>query len=376
MALLDLWKKSRQDLEEKRIHQLLNMAGTGKLSEGGATSQELRSFLAEVPSSFLARYVEECLTGKFEQSGFVLQDLVNEIGRRLGFQIEHGRYHGSTKETGNDGAWQSGSRHILVEVKTTDAYRINLDTVAGYRTELVASGKMTADTSSVLIVVGRHDTGDLEAQIRGSQHAWSVRLISADALLRLLRIKETVEDPTVFDKIVSILTPEEFTRVDRIVELVFRTAEDIIAVPPDDDDGGKDPTPRAAFNDACVEVAEKRIGRALTKASRSAYASSDGKVVAVCVVSKLHKQRGYWFAFHPRQKEQLEKAQLGFIILGCGSPKKTLVIPWAEFSAWVEGMNKTELEDRYYWHVIIDAEPLQLVRRRGEPKIPLNKYVV
>ena len=30
---------------------------------------------------------------------------------------------------------------MLVEVKTTDAYRINLDTVAGYRDDLVRIGK-------------------------------------------------------------------------------------------------------------------------------------------------------------------------------------------------------------------------------------------
>jgi len=35
----------------------------------------------------------------------------------------------------------------------------------------------------VLIVVGRQDTGELEAQIRGSRHAWDIRLISAEALL-------------------------------------------------------------------------------------------------------------------------------------------------------------------------------------------------
>ena len=47
--------------------------------------------------------------------------------------------------------------------------------------------------SSILIVVGRDDTGELEAQVRGSRHAWDIRLISADALVKLVNLKETVE---------------------------------------------------------------------------------------------------------------------------------------------------------------------------------------
>ena len=62
------------------------------------------------------------------------------------------------------------------------------------------------------IGIGRkqgQDTGDLEAQIRGSQHAWDIRLISAEALLRLLAITEEVEDPGVSERIRSILIPRE-----------------------------------------------------------------------------------------------------------------------------------------------------------------------
>ena len=66
----------------------------------------------------------------------------------------------------------------MVEVTTTDAYRIDLETLAGYRRGLIASGQITEPESSMLIVVGRKDTGDLEAQIRGSRHAWDIRLVS------------------------------------------------------------------------------------------------------------------------------------------------------------------------------------------------------
>ena len=58
-----------------------------------------------------------------------------------------------------------------MEVKTTDTYRIDLDTLAGYRRALIQGGSITEERASLLIVVGREDTGDLEAPIRGSRHA-------------------------------------------------------------------------------------------------------------------------------------------------------------------------------------------------------------
>ena len=94
---------------------------------------------------------------------------------------------------------------FLVEVKTTDAYRINLDTVADYREQLINERTLDASKSSILIVVGRQDTGDLEAQIRGSQHAWDIRLISMDALIRLAEVKEQLNDWATSNKINRML---------------------------------------------------------------------------------------------------------------------------------------------------------------------------
>jgi hypothetical protein len=100
-----------------------------------------------------------------------------------------------------------------VEVKTTDAYRIDLDTIANYRRALVRQGTLQEDTSSILIIVGRQDTGDLEAQIRGSRHAWDVRLISTDALRRLVSIKEEIEDPQTVRQISDLLIPWSIRRL-------------------------------------------------------------------------------------------------------------------------------------------------------------------
>jgi hypothetical protein len=95
----------------------------------------------------------------------VLQDLVNELGRRLDYTVTNGRYQGTQNAIGFDGLWRSPEGHtIVVEVKTSDAYRISLDTLSGYRQRLISNGEIT-DESSILIVVGRQDTGELEAQV-------------------------------------------------------------------------------------------------------------------------------------------------------------------------------------------------------------------
>ncbi len=100
--------------------------------------------------------------------------------KATGYKVTNGRYQGTTKAVGYDGLWASPEGHAIVaEVKTTDAYRISLDNLANYRDRLRADGDIPA-TSSILLIVGREDTGELEAQVRGSRHAWDMRLIIHD----------------------------------------------------------------------------------------------------------------------------------------------------------------------------------------------------
>src|SRR5262249_1997157 len=105
-------------------------------------------------------------------------------------------------------------------------YRISLDTIAAYRRKLLVTNQLTA-SSSILIVVGRQDTGELEAQVRGSRHAWDVRLISADALIRLVLLKEESDSPETGVKIRSLLIPKEYTRLDGMIDVMFTAAKDV-----------------------------------------------------------------------------------------------------------------------------------------------------
>ncbi len=55
-----------------------------------------------------------------------------------------------------------------------------------------------------------------------------------------------------------------------------------------------------------------------------------------------------------------------------------LIIPFAGFREWLEGMGITEREDRFYWHGVIfrAGEGLVLHRRKGEERIELSRYLL
>jgi len=230
MPLIELWMHSPDQLRHKHVQQIIAFAGSGRLSDGEATSEEFREFLRTVPSNILARYVIECLRDRFKGSGYALQDVVNQIGERMGFAVDSGRYRGARGHNGFDGLWHAKDGHaIVVEVKTTDVYRIALSQIVRYQQSLVEAGAIQEGRSSVLLVVGRQDTDGLEAQIRGSKHAWNIRLITVDGLLRLLRLKEEMGCPDMARKICKILVPTEYTKLDRIIDMVFFVTSELTA---------------------------------------------------------------------------------------------------------------------------------------------------
>lgn len=107
MSLLTLWQQSRDQLEGKRLDQLIAFAGDGKLMDGSTTSVELRELLAAAPSSSLIAWKDEALSDRYDGFGFVLQDLVNEVGNRLGFSVAPGLYRGRHGVEGHDGVWKA-----------------------------------------------------------------------------------------------------------------------------------------------------------------------------------------------------------------------------------------------------------------------------
>lgn len=400
MSLLALWENSREVVRAWTLSQIVSAAGDGKLADNSACSMELREFFSKLGAEELSNYLEYCLSNALDKGGLILQDLVNELGRQLDYHVEHGLYQGRKGKIGFDGIWQAPDGHaIVIEVKTTDAYRINLDTIADYRNRLIAEGRIN-HASSILIVVGRQDTGDLEAQIRGSRHAWDVRVISADALVKLVAIKmESDEDQTI-ERIRNLLKPVEYTRLDSIIEALFIAAQDVRN---DEDDpdiavedeisgtqsrNGQQRTPQPLLDSLRERVRDsvaKHIKRDLLKHKRTQYWTADKQTRVVLATSKYHKHlNSYWFAFHPHQRDFLASGEEGFFVLGCMEHQYAYALPYKALERELNTLYITERpNDKTYWHIRIEQNSegeMYLLRKKEHDhkhgRIDMKQYAI
>jgi hypothetical protein len=385
MPLISIWQSNPTAIGQSTIEQVVAMAGDGTLRDGSHCSAELREYLGQVQSTTtLADYIEHCLTSSFSKSGFVLQDLVNELGRRLDYKVENGRYQGTSNAIGFDGIWTAPESHsIVVEVKTTDAYRISLDTVAAYRQKLIDAGKITG-SCSILIIVGREDTGELEAQIRGSRHAWDIRLISADALVKLVQLKEDSDGPETGNKIRSLLVPMEYTRLDGMIDVMFATAKDVEAAvaqdtsdqPEEDEQSGPLEKGKSGweFTDIglldskrakIIDAMSTKMATKLIRRSRALFWDTTHDVRVVCSISKRYMKRSsepYWYAYHPQWDEFLREGIESFFVLGCMDLDFAFAIPRKTIHENLGGLHTTTTERSTYWHVHIgESEDNQYV---------------
>jgi hypothetical protein len=405
MPLISLWSSNRAAIEEFSIEQVVTAAGDGNLRDGSLCSQELRAYLSEIPSAKLAEYIEHCLSKHFSKGGMVLQDLVNELGRRLDYKVTNGRYQGTSNAIGYDGIWGSPEGHmIVVEVKTTDAYRISLDTIAMYRDRLIGNGEVFSP-SSILIVVGREDTGELEAQVRGSRHAWDIRLISADALIKVVQLKEDTDAPDTGRKIRSLLAPMEYTRLDQMIDVMFTTAKDVeIAAAVEATAESEEPgetisltkTSSATskgtweFTDAAllqekreliVDALNRREGVNLIKRSRALYWDAGHTIRVACTISKRYTKGSYpyWYAHHPAWEDFLAEGKKAFLALGCMDLAVTFAVPWQILHPILDGLNTTQKDDGFYWHIhLTEPEPgeLSMLLPKRNTVLPLKEYAL
>jgi len=335
------------------------------LKDGSEGSKAFRQFLSEIDSTKLASYATFCLENTFPDSGQVLQDVVNEMGKRLGFAVENGRYRGVRNDIGYDGIWTANGSSLVIEVKTTDAYTIRLDVIANYRDRLVEEARIPKD-SPILIVIGRHDTSSLEAQVRGSRHAWSMRIVGIDALIKLMEVNLNSISEAVTERIHTILRPFEYTRIDQIVDVVFTTAEDKEQqleevqperLPAEQGRRVQQRTPREEILAKKIEAIARlglREGVALQRRRHSLYADPTDTVRAVVLASKRYDDEGYWYAYHEEpQRRFLSQAKKGLLVLSMIDKGYAFAIPFEVLDPHWDELYQTALEDgRVYKHLL------------------------
>lgn len=384
---MSLLNPNSPEVLAKKIHQIIAMAGDGKLADDSSCAREWRDFLHKVEADKLFEYVDSCLEEAFESSGFALQDLVNELGRRLDYEVTDGRYKGTRGKIGQDGIWESADRQVvIVEVKTTDTYRIDLNKIAKYKTELVKNGTV-AECASILLVVGRDDTGGLEAQIRGSRHAWEIRIISAKALCKLVALKIQSEEPETTKKIHSVFRPIEYTRLDELIDIVFTTAQDVDSAAEEQEaldsqsmETSQHKTQKHTPAEIMADV-RKRAARALgtrekvslVASKRTQFVNDDKTIRTVILTSKVHSDQRpdhnrLWFSLSPQHFKFLKEAEKGFLVLAGVNQNLCHVIGMADLKGILPKLNETPDGYRYIAIIIKPGNKFEL---RG-PNITLD----
>ena len=369
MGLISIHQQNPDALIGYRVEQIVALSGDGRLRDGSECSTELRAYLQKLDINRINTYIHETLTEKFSDSGFILQDLVNELGRRLNFKVENGRYHGVTNKPGHDGYWESAEARFVVEVKTTDAYRINLSTIASYAMKLKLKEPVdNPKPLGLLIVVGRQDTGDLEAQIRGSKYAWDVRVISAESLIELTRLHGIAVDSETEKALRHSLMPVEYTRVDHLVDLLSRVAFDIERSSQvfetvnevfidsknyknSDDKNSFEIKPVEVIRNDLIEAINKEYKEKFDRSSRSLLVSNSGKKIILSISKRYQRiDQQYWYALHARWITVFNEDN-SFLCLGMSDKKYYLMIPGLIVRGFLDMLTRTEKSNTIYWHL-------------------------
>ena len=210
------------------LDELLEVVGKLDDTPGMDTPRErFRSLLQKKLTELgqVRDYVQQCLAESGDQYSRALQDLVNHIGTLLGFEVAFGRYHGVRGEIGFDGHWKSPSGfHLVIEVKTTEAYSVKTATLVGYVDRLISAKQLPNWEKALgLYVIGRPDPEirQLENAILAEKRTNELRIVSLESLLSLAEMM-SVYDIT-HDDVLSILRPSSPV-VDSVVTIMSRLA--------------------------------------------------------------------------------------------------------------------------------------------------------
>jgi hypothetical protein len=203
---------------------LLNL--TGELQdESSATARFRENLQSDVVSiDDLDAWLHEAIEKPGTQYARALQDLVNALGLRLGFDVVFGVYQGRSGVLNADGVWVSAAGQIIaVETKTTETYQIDPDTLVGYIGSVANAHDVPEEDVYGLYVLGKYE-GVFEKTIKGSGYQHKIRIITCDDLLKLIRLMHS--NALTHEQILSLMMPFDSVNVGAVIGII----EDIIAV--------------------------------------------------------------------------------------------------------------------------------------------------
>ncbi len=356
--LEELWYYNKH-FKEKHIKQILSW--TANFDEE-KKKEELRKLFSIIPISQIEKYVNECIQDKFEENGYVFQDLVNELGKRIGFDVIFGRYKGVKGKNGFDGIWKSKEGvDFVVESKVTDLFPIKLEKIHGYKEDLIEKGEISKDNSYVILVLGRVDSKTAQSIIRGSQYKWNTVQIGIESLLLLAKKRNEILDK----QIIAMFKSEDNVNVDEIVHLLFpiennkqiKDSNKLIISSEKNID--KKRVTAINFYDKCIIKIENKEKIKLHKKqgkTKNLYENENKQYGIVITNAKKNVEKNYdeyWFAYHQNCYKNVSEYAKKYIAFGCGSEQNLLLVPIDFMEKNKQKLNKTNVNNRIHWHVFI-----------------------
>jgi len=214
---------------EFTLELLVELAG--ELEDGSRPSEKLREKLQEeATTADVDDLLQEALAGTESYHNRALQDIVNNIGQRLGFEVEYGPYRPNSRPR-YDGLWQSrdlesGEVSLVVETKKSAGFQINPNKQPGsYMDHLVAENGLDASQVYGLIVVGEDDDdiGGVVDAVRGSEYRKRIRVITCHQLYALLAMAD--EGGLSRHQTAQVLLPMDTVNVGSLVDLIEKIVE-------------------------------------------------------------------------------------------------------------------------------------------------------
>jgi len=221
----------REVIKMLEIKDVLNLLGK-ELKDDSEQAERFREFVEQEKwaTEQIRKWLDECIansSGAHDPYNRAFQDLVVSLGKRLGFEIQYGRYMGKSGEENYDGTWKrENGDTIVLEVKTTTWPIGSISQLGDYLEEL----SKKKDTKNVfgLYVIGKGDIQPLTEQILGSKYKDRIRLIMYQDFMEILNLKEELEpvigEKDAIEKIQNLLLPIESINIGNIVRLILEIA--------------------------------------------------------------------------------------------------------------------------------------------------------
>ncbi len=371
---------------DKSVKQIVSIFADGKLTDKGETAPAFREFLNNAEIEQLERYTNEMVTEATD--GKILQDIVNTVGRKIGFEVEHGLYQGNAKAIGFDGYWSLDDINLIVECKTTDAYRISTDVLLGYAKRLKDERNLPKEPP-ILLVVARIDTGDIEAQIRGSRADDRISVIGVESLLSLAKAASELSDGPATENLRKILLPKDYTRLDGLAALITNVINE--AQQTSQDQSEINQTASATEADIgsrrSTDVLKSKIIHSLShelgdleqasSRSKAQFATQKGEVFFV-LTSKRYatSYQQFWFAIRDTWKPIWEEKG-GGLVLGLEGKQHFYLINYKKVLEWTASLHATIDPNRgHHWHVTLKEsdDKIELILKKSKSNQDLVEY--